>query len=146
METISEIKSISEAIQYLVPGAQYLIWEDGRIVWNDKRPMPSEKEIEDARPMVEGLVQVNTQRSQLADLETTMYAYIESRYSTAWRMYLLGVYAHPKCSEERKAAIESVLAWIESVVQHYSAAEAETDWAAMFDASDPGVTLLSFPE
>lgn len=96
-------------------------------------------------------------KAKLSELEKSMHDYIEAHYNTQWKIYLLSAHAAPGCSASRKKAIESAWAWGESVVEYYSTLAAKlvggaslpadkTDWAAHFDASDPGLTLLNLPK
>lgn len=149
-----------EILQYLVPDCQCMVWENDykRIIWNDKRPMPTEEEIEEARPKVEEELIAKQVAIYLKILDDSMHDYIDSHYKSTWREYLQLVYADPDSSVARKSAAKAAGTWVKSIVEGYykglilrvMAGETlkpdDTNWALHFDATDPHITLFTLPE
>jgi len=152
------MENISELLNYLLPGAKYMISANNpdQVVWNDDRPMPTLAEMAGVSDTVAELVEQKRIADEVAVLEKAMHSYLESRYNTQLKMFLICAYVAPKCTEERKAAIESLWSWVESVVGHYLGLVAklmdgqeltkkEQDWSGKFDAADPLLSLASLP-
>jgi hypothetical protein len=146
-------------LQYLVPNARCMVWENdyGKTVWEDARPMPTREEVDAAIPAVEELENAKAVQQAIMALETAMHTYIRAHYGQEWQAYLTSAYMAPDCSVERKDACAAAWGWVTSVVNHYKGlilkianaeelSPEEQDWPTLFDASDPGVSLLTLPD
>lgn len=163
-----EIDNLREIYDYLVPGCVCQIWgnDPERTIWQDQRREPTMAEIMDAQPAVAELVAARELESRIAAVEEAMHAYVRGKYNSDLQIFLLTIALKyiadiargqpPTCTPARIDALEGVWAWVQGVVAHFEVLVAkmqagadlepgEDDWPALFDATDPGITLRNLP-
>jgi len=153
------MNNIREIIEYLLPDAQFSISNDDAktIIWNDKRRKPDAIEMAAVQPAVSQAIEAKKVDKAIETLEKQMHDYLELRYSTNIKLFLLGLYVYPKCSTEKRMKIEELWSWMEGVVSYYftlktkikkgqTVTEEECDFSKLFDSTDPLLTIESLPE
>ena len=93
-----------------------------------------------------------TKEELLQQINQAVNQYIFQYYDAGTQISFNSIYVHPATEQEAKTALESVWAWISSIMQYYYTQKAQIESSVItsatwdftqFDATKPPVTLAS---